>query len=270
MTAALAPAPAQRAPTGRVAGEVALPAAVRSAVWRADEMGSPVVGVIPSGFDRLDAELPAGGWPRNSITEILQPQPTTVEWRLLVHAVRAVCAAGQEVVLIGPPKHPHAIGLQQLGLDERRLVWLKAETPAERLWTTEQLVKNNAAGLVVAWLPQARQEQIRRLQVCAQGCEGPVFLCRPEAAQHEPSAAPLRVHVRFGLDWQLLVRVVKRKGPTHDEVLELTSIPGRLESIMTPRLRRPSTLLDVKDPTEVPYVVDRAAAERRSRTVAAH
>ena len=28
------------------------------------------------------------------------------------------------------------------------------------------------------------------MQVCAQGCEGPVFLCRPLAAEHEPSSAP--------------------------------------------------------------------------------
>src|SRR5438552_2140845 len=134
----------------------------------------------------------------------------------------------------GPPKSPHLPGLKYAGLDERHLVWIQADAPAERLWVTEQLIKTNAAGLLVSWLPQARQEQIRRLQVCAQACDGPVFLCRPMAAEHEPSAAPLRVQLRFGLDWELYVHLLKRKGPTHEGDITLSSVPGGLESIITP------------------------------------
>ena len=115
--------------------------------------------------------------------------------------------------------------LRHIGLDERQLVWIQAETPAERLWVTEQLVKANAVGLLLSWLPQARQEQIRRLQVCAQACEGPVFLCRPAAAEHEPSAAPLRVQLRFGLDWELHIHLLKRKGPTHEGIITLALGP---------------------------------------------
>ncbi|MET0209914.1 MAG: recombinase RecA, partial [Burkholderiaceae bacterium] len=120
---------------------------------------------------------------------------------------------------------------------------IRAEAPAERLWVTEQLIKANAAGLLIAWLPQARQEQIRRLQVCAQGCEGLAFLCRPAAAQHEPSAAPLRVQLGFGLDWELHVHLFKRKGGVHDGRVTLRSVPGGLESILTPRLQTPSVLI---------------------------
>ena len=66
----------------------------------------------------------------------------------------------------GPARHPHLPGLLHEGLDERKLVWICAEAPSERMWVTEQLIKSNAAGAIVAWLPQARQEQLRRLQVC--------------------------------------------------------------------------------------------------------
>ncbi|MDE2299589.1 MAG: translesion DNA synthesis-associated protein ImuA, partial [Burkholderiales bacterium] len=167
-----------------------LPPEVQAAIWRGNELGSPVTTVVSSGFAALDAELPGSGWPCHSLTEVLQPQPTVAEWRLLAPAIRQVVARGGNVVVVGPPKSPHLPGLRHVGLDERHLVWIQAETPAERLWVTEQLVKTNAAGLLVSWLPQARQEQIRRLQVCAQACDGPVFLCRPAAAEHEPSAAP--------------------------------------------------------------------------------
>lgn len=220
-----------------------LPPAIEAALWRGDQLGSPVTSVLASGFAALDAELPGAGWPCHSLTEILQPQPTVAEWRLLAPAMRAVVARGGHIVVVGPPKSPHLPGLHHAGLDERHLVWIQAEAPAERLWVTEQLIRTNAAGLLVSWLPQARQEQIRRLQVCAQACDGPVFLCRPAAAEHEPSAASLRLQLRFGLDWELHVHLLKRKGPTHEGDVALSSVPGGLEAILTPRLHRPSHII---------------------------
>jgi protein ImuA len=253
-----------------------LPPDIEAALWRGDQLGSPVTSVVSSGFSALDAELPGGGWPCHALTEILQPQPTVAEWRLLAPAMRQVVAHGGHIVVVGPPKSPHLPGLKYAGLDERHLVWIQAEAPAERLWVTEQLIKTNAAGLLVSWLPQARQEQIRRLQVCAQACEGPVFLCRPAAAEHEPSAAPLRVQLRFGLDWHLHVHLLKRKGPAHEGEVTLSSVPGGLESILTPRLRRPSHIMATRQVCDDPregqaHVVGSAAPQPPSlRRVTAH
>lgn len=226
-------------PVGR-----ALPSAVEAAVWRGSELGQ--VGdtdVCPSGWPALDAELPGGGWPTRSICEVLTAQPSVLEWRLLAPALKAVVAKGGQVVLVGPPRVPHLPGLVHEGLDERQLVWVQADKPAERLWVTEQLIKADAAGAVLAWLPQARQDQLRRLQVCAAGCAGLVFLCRPAAARHEASAAPLRVQASVTLDWELDVEVFKRRGPVHGKPLRLASVPGGLSAILTPRLRQPSRLI---------------------------
>ncbi|ABM97381.1 conserved hypothetical protein (plasmid) [Methylibium petroleiphilum PM1] len=216
-------------------------------MWKANEFGTPLTAVLKSGWSSLDAELPGGGWPCRSLTEVLQPQPSVCEWRLLGPALRSVVAAGQHVVVVGPPKRPHMPGLRHAGLDEKHFVWVQAETPAERLWVTEQLVKSNAAGALLAWLPQARAEQIRRLQVCAQACDGPAFLFRPDTARHEASAAPLRLTATFGLDWELLVHVLKRKGPRHEGVIRLESVPGGLETVLTPRLKRPSRLISHRE-----------------------
>lgn len=221
----------------------ALPAAVSAALWRGDQLGSPVAAVLSSGFDALDAALPGGGWPGHSLTEILSPHSGTLEWRLLSGVLRQVCAAGRSVVVVGPPREPHVPGLRLAGLSDKQLVWIQAETPAERLWSAEQLVKANACGALIAWLPQVRAEQIRRLQVLAAGCEAPVFLCRPASAAQESSAAPLRLLARTGLDWELLVDVFKRKGPPLDATLRLPSVPAGLQRILTPRLRLPSALL---------------------------
>lgn len=220
-----------------------LPAEVESAVWRGSELGSTVSTTQPSGFAELDAQLPGGGWPCQAVTEILQPQPTVAEWRLLGPTIRAVVAKGGQIVLVGPPRTPHLPGLRLAGVDERQLVWIQAETPAERLWAIEQFVRANASGLLLAWVPQARPEQIRRLQVGSQGCDSPIFLCRPIQAEHEPSAAPLRVKLRFVVDWALQVEIVKRKGPVHEGAVHLRSVPGGLEPLITPRLEHPSEIL---------------------------
>ena len=90
--------------------------------------------MISTGFAALDAELPGAGWPCHSLTEILQPQPTVAGWRLLGPAMREVVATGSHIVVVGPPKSPHLPGLKHAGLDERHLVWIQADAPAERLW----------------------------------------------------------------------------------------------------------------------------------------
>lgn len=246
-----------------------LPPELSSSVWRGAELGSTVTKVLSSGFPALDAELPGAGWPCHSLTEVLQPQPTVTEWRLLAPAIRQVVAAGLQVVIVGPPKHPHLPGLRFAGLDDRHLVWIQAETPSERLWVTEQLVKANAAGVLVSWLPQARQEQIRRLQVCAAACDGPVFLCRPAAAEFEPSAAPLRVQVRFGVDWALQVHILKRKGPTLESDIVLHSIPGGLEAVLTPRLMKPSEMLALRGNKRGPAQVSSRQVASGLRTTGA-
>lgn len=252
-----------------------LPAAVSAALWRGDQLGSAVARVYPSGFEALDAVLPGGGWPGHSLIEILTAHSGTLEWRLLGGVLRDVCAAGRSVVLVGPPRQPHVPGLRLVGLSEKQLVWIQAETPAERLWSAEQLIKANACGALIAWLPQVRAEQIRRLQVLAVGCEAPVFVCRPAGVVQESSAAPLRLLVRTGLDWALLVDVFKRKGPPLEATLHVPSVPAGLEAILTPRLRVPSALLPrdrtrvVVDLREAEHALVRtpvASAERRHRT----
>lgn len=247
-----------------------LPAGVAAAIWRGNQLGSHVVKVLGSGFAELDAQLPGSGWPCQALSELLQPQASVAEWRLLAPAMRQVVAQGRDVVVVGPPKHPHLAGLRRVGLDERRLVWIQAESPSERLWVTEQIVRANAAGLLVAWLPQARPEQIRRLQIGAHACDGPVVVCRPLAAENEASAAPLRIEVRFGVDWELHLRILKRSGPTHEGVLRLPSVPGGLEDILTPRLSSPSVFFEgwrtrEAAATPAPHAVGRPASERPSR-----
>jgi protein ImuA len=240
-----------------------LPAPVEAALWRGDQLGGPTFETLASGFPVLDASLPGCGWPCGALTEVLVPQFSVAELRLLSKVLAALTSAGRTVAMIGPPMTPHAPGLRHDGIDERHLIWVDVDTPRDRLWATEQLVKSGSFGATVAWLPLVRSEQIRRLQVLAARCTGPVFLCRPDVAARDASAAPLRVLVRAHTDWQIAVQVLKRKGTPLDETLLLPSMPGGLNKIMTPRLRYPSRLIPV-EPSHA--VVSPAAAAVRKRS----
>lgn len=240
---AQSPSPSSTSSPHRLSGLAQeLTSKVHAALWHGNELGTPVAAAISTGHVHLDAELPGGGWPCHALTEILSPQHSVLEWRLLGPALRQIVACGQPIVIVGPPRHPHLPGLRHHGINERHLIWLRPDTPGERLWTTEQLVKSNACGALLSWLPQAHPEQLRRLQIAAQGCEGPVFLFRPQAARFEASPAPLRAEVRFELDWELHVHLLKRRGPAHEGHIVLPSIPGGLAAVLTPRLHKPSRL----------------------------
>lgn len=259
------PSPAQNALAG-VAEP--LPPQVEAALWRGHQLGGPLAETMSSGFARLDTELPGGGWPCAALTEVLVPQFSVAELRLLSPALAAITGSGREVALVGPPMAPHAPGLRHDGIDERQLVWVDVDTPRDRLWATEQLVKSGSFGATVAWLPLVRAEQIRRLQVLAARCKGPVFLCRPVIAARDASASPLRVQVRVMTDWLIAVDVVKRKGTPLDQTLFLLSVPGGLNKIMTPRLRYPSRLVPV-EPSHVVVRPAAAAVREQSRQAAA-
>jgi protein ImuA len=247
-----------------------LPNEIAEAIWRGTEVGHTSEAVLPTGSSALDAALPGGGWPCNSLTELLQPQPSLCEWRLLSPALSQVASVGGQVLLVGPPKRPHTPGLSKLGIPEKSLVWIAADTPAERLWTTEQLIKANPrGGAILAWLPQARAEQLRRLQVHAQNCDCPVFLFRPEAAQRDASPAPLRILVTLGSDWELQVHILKRKGALMDGSIALESVPGTLASFFTPRLMHPSQLIVQPEVSSV-RTLGSAANRRRLRQLATH
>jgi protein ImuA len=229
-------------------------ARLQGRLWRGSSLGRAADTTLPSGFTGLDAELPGGGWPMRSVTELLTPQSGVLEWRLLAPALRDWWAAQalppsspgrrqaapalRTLLLVNPPHTPHLPGLQGLGLPASALIWVSAATPAEALWATEQAVKSRVA--VLAWLPEARPEQIRRLQVSALSSDAPVFLMRPERARQQSSAAPLRLVVRPGDGWSLAVHLLKRRGPAHEGWLTLPAVPGAVEPLLTAAKRSPA------------------------------
>jgi protein ImuA len=179
-----------------------------------------------------------------ALVELLQPAGAHSEWRLLLPAL-AACGRGP-VVMVGPPQLPFAPALSRLGLRSGRLLSVLASATAGegarvkdeasgRLWATEQVLRCAEVDAVLAWLPQARGDQLRRLHLAAAEHHKLLFVMRPDRARSDASPAVLRLlvqpmararHARQGplhgrwLDG-LEVDILKRRGPPLAEPLHL-------------------------------------------------
>lgn len=202
------------------------------AVWRGDALGHAGGRTQPTGHAALNAELPGGGWPVGALSEVLQAPLVHHEWRLLLPAL--VQTTGP-VVLVGPPHMPFGPALGARGLPAQRLLWVQVDEPAQQLWAAEQALRCAPVSAVLVWLAQARFEALRRLHMTAHTHAKLLFVMRPLAAQSESSPAPLRLHLsgesRHGTH-ELLVHLLKRRGPPASAPLRLAAHSGALAAVL--------------------------------------
>ena len=215
--------------------------AIHADVWHAHALSNAPLPVLATGDVALDAQLPGGGWPVGALTEILQPHGVHSEWRLLLPAL--VRSGPGPVLLVGAPHLPFAPALAAQGLAVQRMLWVTAQSVASRLWACEQALRCAEVNAVLAWLPQARSEQLRRLQMAAAEYCKLLFVMRPEATQDEASPAALRLHVQpqgttsvevsaaQGVDG-LAIHVLKRRGPPLEQPVQMQARASQLHLLL--------------------------------------
>ena len=202
-----------------------------AAVWRADALARPAGAVLATGHAPLDAQLPGGGWPVGALVEILQAHSGQNEWRLLLPALAR--SPDGPVLLVGAPHPPFGPGLTAQGLATERLLWVTAATPAARMWACEQALRCADVAAVLAWLPQARADQLRRLQMAASEHAKLLFVMRPARARAESSPAVLRLQVGLEPDSDALsIEIFKRRGPPAAQPLCMPARHGRLAALL--------------------------------------
>ncbi len=226
-------------PPPRPAPEAPRPEDLHPALWRAHQLGRPQAahGALASGHAGLDAQLPGGGWPAGVLTELLLPHAGVGELRLLAPALAALQARQRSLMWFDPPAAPCAWALGALGIDVRQLVLVHSRgglkgrarqllPAADILWALEQALKSGHLGAALAWLPaRLPADALRRLQLAAQGHEGPVFLLRDAQMRQQPSAAPLRLLLASAGPDLLRVTLLKRRGPPLAQPLTLALPP---------------------------------------------
>ena len=146
-----------------------------------------------TGFEALDTRLPAGGWPRGGLTELLPARPGIGELRLLMPALARLSQGARWVAWIDPPHIPYAAGLYAAGVDLAHTLVVRARDEHERLWALEQALRAGTCAAVLGWPGHLDDKTARRLQLAAEagGCLG--FLFRAPTVRDEPSFAALRL-----------------------------------------------------------------------------
>ena len=217
-------------------------AAARHKLWSGDVLGQADGQVIGTGHAALDAELPGGGWPVGAMTELLQDAPEAHAWQLLLPALaQAVRERSGPVVLVGAPQEPFGPALAAQGLPVESLLWVRCEAAAARLWACEQGLRCAEVAAVLAWLPQARVGELRRLQLAAAQHEALLFVFRPQAVAQASSPARLRLQLQACREdpAQVEVHVLKRRGPPLARPLQLPARNARVNALLAAgRLRR--------------------------------
>jgi protein ImuA len=206
-------------------------------VWRGRELAQAQERTLASGHAALDAQLPGGGWPLGNLVEVLQQEQQQHVWQLLGPALaQAMQAHGEPAVLVNAPYQPFGPALRALGVAPEQLLCVNAQKPAARLWAAEQSLHCADVCAVLAWLPQARSEDLRRLHLCAQAGEKLLVVFRPVPARNQASPARLRLLVQ-GTEC-MEVSILKRRGPPLLQPLSLQAQPARLSALLAARKSR--------------------------------
>lgn len=178
-------------------------------VWRGDQLARADDAVC-SGFPELDRELPGGGWPKRTLTELLHDAQGIGELRLLVPALGRLARSGETIVLVAPPHIPYVPAFAACGIEPARLFVVAAEGK-DRWWAAEQVLRGDSAGALLFWPESLNDQRLRRLQLAAQDSATLAFLFAGTAGAAWASPSPLRLRLAAEKG-RLRIDVFKRRG----------------------------------------------------------
>lgn len=171
-------------------------------VWRGRDQAGRRAG-LASGYPELDRHLPGGGWPRESLTEVLTEHYGIGELRLLMPALARLSTETSPqdftepgwIAWVAPPFQPYPPALQQCGIDLSRMLIVRPRDDSELLWSAEQALSSGTCAAVLLWPSILDDQASRRLQLAAEKGRSWAIAFRPLAARRQPSAAALRIEL---------------------------------------------------------------------------
>ncbi len=171
-------------------------------IWRGRDQAGQRAG-LASGYPELDRHLPGGGWPPDSLTEILTGHYGIGELRLLMPALARLSNEPPQhdfgepgwIAWVAPPFQPYPPALQQCGIDLSRMLIVRPKSADEILWSAEQALSSGTCAAVLLWPETLDDQASRRLQLAAEKGRSRAIAFRPLAASRQPSAAALRLEL---------------------------------------------------------------------------
>jgi protein ImuA len=188
-------------------------------LWRGDQLAR-VERSVSSGFAELDRELPGGGWPQGSLTELLVDNEGIGELRLLLPALERVSRPGAWIALVAPPHLPYAPAFARAGIDPGRVAVIEVDQEKDRWWAAEQVLRSDSAGALLFWPQSINDARLRRLAVATQDIATLAFLFAGAERVALPSSASLRIRLS-GTGKALRLDIFKRRGGVTGKPLQI-------------------------------------------------
>lgn len=236
------------------------------AIWRASRFHETQACAqqgrqgIPSGYTRLDRELPDSGWPAAGLTELLLPRDGQGELPLLAPALAQLSLQNRWLAWIAPPWVPYAPALARHGVQLERVLLIHPANTRDCLWAMEQCLSSGACAAVLGWPGKLQPQHIKRLHLAAQQGQCLGMLMREHRYAQEPSPAPLRVELGTGAriiggQTQFNVRLLKRRGRWGSDWIPLhwQAPVAASWSVTPPMTVRDSTLSGAEIPLLPPH-----------------
>ncbi|HEX3061211.1 MAG TPA: translesion DNA synthesis-associated protein ImuA [Usitatibacter sp.] len=210
-------------------------------VWRGGELEHASQPPVPTGHAALDRELPGGGWPSGTLTEVLHDGAGIGEVSFLAGALARASEGGRLIAWVNAPHLPYAPALGQSGLPLECCLVIRPPSRDDALWAAEQVLRSGACGAALLWLAHDDYACLRRLQMAAQAGRTLAVLYRTSPALRLSTPAHLRVLLEREEGW-LKVSIPKRRGPPLEEPITLKvgrrSIRKKTKALdLAPRLR---------------------------------
>ena len=185
----------------------------------------------------MDCCLPRGGYDPGTVVEYLQTSVASGAASLALTAAReALAKTDRFCVLVDWCQQFYPPAAAALGIDLKRIIIVRPQTLAERLWAIDQALRSPAIVAVIAEVEQMDDRAARRLQLAAERGGGIGLLVRRAGNRQHPSWAEVQWLVQpvaqASAHRQLKLELMRaRGGPAGASVrVQINAVHGRVES----------------------------------------
>jgi len=154
--------------------------------------------VVPSGSRTLDDMLPAGGWPKSGIVEIILADAYSEAMGLIMPALVRFSRQRRWLALVNPT-YPARTGLfTEDAVRHERVLTVNPHPGRSALWTAESLLRAGECSVVMAWPNCSTELMGKRLERAAAHGKALGILFSYEGRQSHPSGVALRLKLESG------------------------------------------------------------------------
>ena len=166
--------------------------------------------VTRSGCPVLDDMLPAGGWPKGGLVELIVPDDYAAAIDLVMPALRQLSHQGRWITLITPPLPSRAAVFSDCDINASHVLQVNPHPGRSGLWTVESMLRGGDCAALLAWPDCDTELMDKRLQKAAEQGRSLCVLFRYASLATHPSGVDIRLKVEVSEGVRAVYRVNSR------------------------------------------------------------